>query len=221
MMLDRACRRVRAFSETNQGVRKMRIGVHGHVTGDVMKDIGLRQVVQPIGRPNGDSGGEAAVAQAVEKNERRHVAAYRLRLKARQRAQEAVHVVEPWNALRVEAERADTLEEPGIGVSLPALSHARKQAPPRLVVLFRVELVRLFDEQASFVLRILDKRSLCRGQARGVHERGRVGHRFPPLHGILSDSDAKHHMKVGSKCKLQDLKRQRRRKPNGVLLHRV
>ena len=38
----------RAFAESDQRIRDL-IGMHGHVPGDIVEDIGLRQVVQRVG----------------------------------------------------------------------------------------------------------------------------------------------------------------------------
>ena len=82
----------------------MRVGVHWHMTGDVVENIGFRQVVQLVGAANGDGGGKRAVAQAVKEEECRYVPADRLGLKAGQGAKEAIHVRELRYALGVQAE---------------------------------------------------------------------------------------------------------------------
>ena len=72
------CRGMSAVAEANQGVGKCPVGVHRHVTGDVVEDVRLRQIIERRAVPDGDRGGKFAVAQAVEEQEGRDVAAHRL-----------------------------------------------------------------------------------------------------------------------------------------------
>jgi hypothetical protein len=79
---DQFDRGVRRFAEAQQNAGACGIGVYEDMAGDVVEDIGLRKVVELVRWPDGDSGGECVIAQAIEKQKRRDVAADRLRLKA-------------------------------------------------------------------------------------------------------------------------------------------
>ena len=121
MSADELRRRVRAFAEAHQRVGEVPVGVHRHVAGDVVEDVRLGQVVELVAVADGDGGGKLAVAQAVEEQERRNVAADRLGLEAGERAQEPVDVFEPRNAIRA---RGTATSMPGqemlVRVALPA-----------------------------------------------------------------------------------------------------
>ena len=88
---------MRALAESDQRFREVRIGVHGDVPGDVVENIRFRQVIQPSRGANGDGGRKFAAAQAIEKQERRHVSGYRAGPESGQRRQEAVDVLQTWN----------------------------------------------------------------------------------------------------------------------------
>jgi len=45
----------------------MLVGMHGNVTGNIVEDIRLRQIVQFVGAADGDRGRKFAIAQAVKK----------------------------------------------------------------------------------------------------------------------------------------------------------
>ena len=59
---------LRELAEANENVCELAIGVHWHVAGDVVEDVGLGQIVQRVSVANGDCRGKSAVAQAVEKH---------------------------------------------------------------------------------------------------------------------------------------------------------
>ena len=88
---------MRALAESHQSLREVRIGVHGDVPGDVVEDVRLRQVIQPSRRADGDGGGKLAIAQAIEKQERRHVSRNRAGAETGQRREEAVDVLQTGN----------------------------------------------------------------------------------------------------------------------------
>jgi hypothetical protein len=119
------------------------------VAGNVVKDIRLRQVIQFVVPANGDRGGELAVAEAIEENEGRNVTAYRFGLKSGQRAQKAIDVLKPGDALRVQAQRADAVQELRVRVTLPTRNNARIQRPPGLLVLLGIQFVGLPNEQVA------------------------------------------------------------------------
>src|ERR1700692_364389 len=111
----------------------MLIGMHGHVAGDVVEDVGLGQIVQLVGTPNGDGGGETAVAQAIEEHEARHIPADCFGLKARQRTQETIYVVEVRDAIRIQAQGLNALQKMFVRVTLPARTNSRVELPPSLM----------------------------------------------------------------------------------------
>src|SRR5579872_2596342 len=154
----------------------MLVGMHGYVAGDVVKDVGLGQIVQLIGAPDGNGGGEFAIAQAVKEEKRGDVSADCFCLEARQRLKKSVDIFEAWDTVRIQAERTNAFQKVWIGVALPAGEHPLVQLVPGSVVLFRVELVGLRDVELSIALGLLDKRRLSGGEA-GRGDRCRV-----PMH---------------------------------------
>jgi hypothetical protein len=52
------------------------------VAGDVVEDIGLGEVIEPVCAADGDGGGELAVPQAIEKSEGWDVSGNRFRFEA-------------------------------------------------------------------------------------------------------------------------------------------
>ena len=96
-------RGVGALAEAHQRLGEGRIGMHRNVARDVVEDVRFGQVVQLVGCADGDGGGELAVAQAVEKQERGNIAAHRLGLKSGQRAQKSIDVVKLRHTVRIEA----------------------------------------------------------------------------------------------------------------------
>src|SRR5450755_4722972 len=95
--------RVRAPAETHQRLREMLIGMHGDVAGDVVENIGLRQVIKLVRAADGDGGWEFAIAQAVKEKECGNVAAHGLGLKAGQRTKKTVDIRKARHAVRVKA----------------------------------------------------------------------------------------------------------------------
>ena len=63
-------RGMRAVSKANEGFGEFRVGVHGDVAGDVVEDVGFRQVVQRLQGAHRYGGWELAFAQAIEEHER-------------------------------------------------------------------------------------------------------------------------------------------------------
>ena len=136
---------MRAFAKAHQRLGEMLVGVHGNVAGDVVENIGLGQVIQLVGTADGDGGGEGAVAEAIEEDKRRDVAADGLGLKSGQWLQETIDIFQARDAIRIQAQRMDALQEMLVGVTIPAWKHARVQLAPSLVILVGVQLVRLLD----------------------------------------------------------------------------
>ena len=166
---------MRALAETHQRFREMLVRMHGDVAGDVVKNIGLRQIIQLIGAADGDGGGEFAIAKAIKEKEGGNVAAHGLGLEAGQRAKKTVDVFEARYAVRIQAERSDAFQKMRIGVALPARHHALVELPPGLMVFFRIKLVglRLRDVEFPIALGLLDKRRLGGGEAGRDGDRGR------------------------------------------------
>src|SRR6516162_3129447 len=150
--------------------------MHRDMARDVVKNIGLRQIIQLVRSADRDGGGEFAIAQAVEKDKSRDISADCFGLKSGQRAQELIHIVQARHAIGAEAQRIDTLAEMIVGVLLPAWEHSGVQLMPSLVILLRIKLVRLTYVQLAVAASFFDKRSLGRGQTGGYSG----GHaRFP------------------------------------------
>ena len=164
MPADDLRRRVGAVAEAHQRIGERAIGVHRHVAGDIVEDVRLGQVVEGRAVPDGDRGREFAVAEAVEEQEGGNVPAHRLGLEAGERAEKSVDVLEPRHPLGIETEVVDALQEPRIGVAVPAVVHAGEQPAPGVVVGLRVQLVRLIDVQPPLGLRLLDERRPRRRQ---------------------------------------------------------
>ena len=114
-----------------------------------------------------------ALPQTVEKGEGRHITAHWLSFETGQRMEEAVYVFEARNAIRAQAKVLKTLAKVFIRISFPARDHARIEAPPRLVILFRIEVVGLIDEQLTVAPGFLYERGLRRRQAGAHHLEGR------------------------------------------------
>jgi hypothetical protein len=74
---------------------------------DVMEDVGFRKVVELVGRPNGDGGGEFTLAEAIEELERRNIAADGFGAKPSEGLEEAVYGFETGDAVRIKAEGMD------------------------------------------------------------------------------------------------------------------
>ncbi len=74
--------RVCALAQPDQSFGEPAIRMHRDVTGDVVKDVGFRQVIQLVATPDGDGGWKLAVPQTIEKEKRRHITANGLGLKS-------------------------------------------------------------------------------------------------------------------------------------------
>lgn len=142
----------------------MLVGVHGDVAGDVVENVGLGKIVELVGTPDGDGRREFAIAQAIEKRERRNVPADRLGFESSARAQELIDLVEPGNPPGLQAQRIEPRQKLRIGVSMPAGKHARVQAPPGFMIFRRIQLIRLTDVELTPAARVLDEGSFGRGQ---------------------------------------------------------
>jgi hypothetical protein len=128
--------------------------------GDVVEDVGLRQIVERRAVADGYRGGKFAVSETIEKEEGRNIPAHRLGLEAGERAKKAIHIVQPRHPVGIETEIVDALEESRVGVAAPTIFHAGEQAAPSVVVGCRIELVRLVDVEPALLLGLLDKRSV-------------------------------------------------------------
>src|SRR5918994_4883235 len=159
---------VRAIAEPNQGVGKCTVGVHGNVTGYIVKNVWFREVVECCAVPNGDGGRKLPISKTIEEQERGNVSTHRLCLEAGEWTEKSIHVLQPRHARRIEAEAVDTLDETRVCILTPALLHAREQPAPGVVVGFGVELVGLVNVQPALFLGLLDERRFrCRQAAAG------------------------------------------------------
>ncbi len=153
------------LAEPDQRAGKGRVGVHGDVAGDVVKDVGLGQVLQRLAVAHGDGGGELAPAQTIEEDVRRHVPADPARLEPGQRPHEPVHILEARHPVVVQTQQLHAGLEALVGIALPARLHAREQPLPGGVVLRRVQLVRLVDVDVAVLARLFNERRLGRRQS--------------------------------------------------------
>src|SRR5580658_4078372 len=133
-------RRVRALSESHQGLGEMPVRMHGHVACDVMEDIGFGKIIELIGPSNRDRGRKHAIAQTIEEYEGGNVAAHRLRLKTGQWLQQAIDFFQPRDPVRVQAERMYSFQKMRVRVPVPTRRHPRVQPPPSFMVFFRIQL---------------------------------------------------------------------------------
>ncbi len=136
---------MRALAEPHQRFRKVRVGVHRDVSGDVVENVRLRQVIQPPRRADADGGGEFATAQAIEKSEGRHVSRDRAGPETGQGRQETVDVLQTRDAICGETQGLNPGLETLVGILIPAWEQPLVEPPPRLVILGGVALVRLAD----------------------------------------------------------------------------
>src|SRR5262249_53006180 len=120
-------------------------------------NVGLWEIVKPIGAANRDSGRKPPVAQAIKKEKRGNVPGNGLRLKSSQRAKEAIDIVKARDPVGVEAEGANALQKARIRITLPARLHALVEPGPSLMVRFGIQVIRLLDKELSMQPRILDK----------------------------------------------------------------
>jgi len=90
--------------------------VHRDVAGDVVENVGLGEVVEAVGRADGDSSRKLAALQAIEEEESGDVAADGLRLEAGERLQSEVDVREPGYAIVREIEDVYAVQKMIVGV---------------------------------------------------------------------------------------------------------
>src|ERR1051325_5262359 len=57
--------RMRAVPESDQRIRELPVRMHGHMAGNVVEDVRLRQVVQPVEITYRDRCGKLAIPQTV------------------------------------------------------------------------------------------------------------------------------------------------------------
>src|SRR5579875_3654443 len=169
---------VSAIAEADEDVREVTVGVHRNVAGYVVEDIGFRQVVHAVRRTDRDGGGELAAVEAIEEQKRRHIPTDRLGLKAGKGFQAAIDIGKARYAIFRELESVDAAQKMAVGVALPAGLHPRVQASPGLVIIFRVQLIRLRDVQLAAMAGFLHKRGASRGQSRFC---GSLQHGILPL----------------------------------------
>ena len=150
--------------EADECVGEGGVGVHRDVSGDVVKDVGFRQIVEAIGVADCYRRRELTVSQAVEEQERRNIAADRFRAKACEWAEELVDGFEARHAIRVHTQAFNALQKMRIGVPLPGLRHPRIEPSPGFMVRFGVEFVGLLDIECAFPPRLFDERRVPRRQ---------------------------------------------------------
>src|SRR6185312_6647704 len=97
------------------------------------------------------------VAETVEKQERRNVAADSSRLEAGQRLEKTIDFAKMRDAGRIQPEGLDAGEEVIVGIDVPARAQACKQPFPGLLIGFGIEFVGLFDKDMAFLALVLDE----------------------------------------------------------------
>src|ERR1700678_1362700 len=108
--------------------------MHGYMAGDIVKDIGLGEIVERVPGTDRDGSGELAVTQTIEKQKCGNVAAHRFRLEAGKRFEKPVDVVQARDAGRVEAEGIDAGAKVRVGIAVPSRLHAGEELAPRFVI---------------------------------------------------------------------------------------
>src|SRR4029077_5287757 len=138
-------RGMRAFTESNQGFGEVGIGVHRDVSGDVVKNIGLRQVIQASRLADRDGGRKLPIPQTIEKQKCRNVPRDRSCPKTSQRRQKAIHVFETRDTILGQAQRRTAVLKTRVGVWFPAWLEPLVKCAPCLVILGGIEFVGLLD----------------------------------------------------------------------------
>ena len=158
-------RGVRAFAKADERVGECFVRMHRHVSGDVVEDVGLREIVEGVAGADGDRRRKLTIAQAVEEKKSRNVAAHCFRFETRQRAEELVHVAQVRDARRIEREGVDAGEEMVVRVAIPARAKAGEELLPGRVIGLRIKLPGLIDEDVTFLTFVLDEAGMPRGEA--------------------------------------------------------
>src|SRR5581483_3688113 len=163
--------RMRTFTEPDESFREMPVRMHRHVPGDVVKNVWFGQIIELVRTPDGDRSRKLAIPQAIEKQERRDVAANRFGLEPCQGLQEPVNILQTRNLRRIEAQGLDAFQKMLVGVAMPARKDSGVESAPSLVVLFRVQIVRLVNIKLTMGAGFFDERGLSRGQAGALQHR--------------------------------------------------
>lgn len=168
---------MRAATEVNKGVRERIVCVHWNVTGNIVEDVGFRQIVERTRGADCNRSWEFTISKAIEEKKRRYITTYGFRAKTGERLEKAINIFQTWDAFRIKAEGTDTLQELGIGVFLPAREHTMVKAAPGLMIFLRIEFVRLMNVELAVVNGAFDKRGLSGGEAasRRFVNRGTAG----------------------------------------------
>src|SRR5688572_14399710 len=114
---------------------------------NVVEDIWFWQIVDLVGGPDGDGGWELAPAEAIEEHVGGNVSAHGYSAKLRERVQETINVIQPWDPRRVEVELGDSFEEAAIGVTVPTRLDTLVEKLPSGVVARGVTRRILFEEE--------------------------------------------------------------------------
>jgi len=140
-------------------IREDGIRVERHVAKNVVEDVRLGQVIQLAPLSDGDRRRKLPERQALKKALGRDVARHRNGFPASRRSEPAIHFGEIGNGFLLEADGIGAFQE-YLAAVLPELVHAPLvQQAPHLVVVFRVRLPVLLDEDG----RIVDQLVKCGG----------------------------------------------------------
>jgi len=139
--------------------------VHGDVAGDVVKDVGLGQVVHHLFGPDGDGGGELAAAEAIEEEETGDVSADGFGLKTGQRLEAPVDFRKARDAVAGKSEGFDAVQEVAVGIAFPARAEALIEELPSLMIFFRIQVVSLCNVKLSAISSLFHEGGMAGGEA--------------------------------------------------------
>jgi hypothetical protein len=134
--------------------------MHGHVSGNIVKDIGFRQVVQRCSVADRDRCRKSTIPQAVKKDIRGDITRNGTGDKATQRRKKLIDVVKSRNSIGRQGQIANAFQKFRVRVLFPARINSRVQLTPRFLVFVTVQVVGLMDKCLARRLRGLDKRGL-------------------------------------------------------------
>src|SRR5690349_3678204 len=142
-----------------------RIRVERNVAKNVVEDVGLGQVIELLALPNGDRGGKFSERKALKERFRRDIAVNRYRFPSRRRSESPIDFGEVRNRFLLQANRIGALEENAAAVRPQLLHAALVKHPPNFVVLLRVGVPILLDENGAILYEVvkLRRRMLLQG----------------------------------------------------------
>src|ERR1700730_864948 len=123
------------------------------MSGDVVENVRLGEVIQASRLPDGNGGGELAIAQAIEKHEGRNISRNRSGAETGQGRKEAVDILQTRNTILGQTQGLDPRLKAFVRKLIPTRQEPLIEPPPSLVIPGRVLFVGLSDVQAARNLR--------------------------------------------------------------------